>query len=91
MAIGQHNSDFETSKSFRPGLRRKFQSPLKRMLLGWAVFLFSEVKDVSFTHNNSGCGAVVHVRNGRRGVRRALLAVVQHIRQKASVPVMLRS
>ena len=88
MAIGQFNSDI--SKTFRPGLHRKFQSPLK-LRTGWAVFLFSEVKNGFFTHNNSDSRTVVHVRNGCRAVRRGLLAAVQSVWSKASLPIMFRS
>jgi len=90
MPIGQFNSDIKSNKTFRPGPSREFRLASERMY-GWAVFLFSEVKNGNFTHDNSDSRAVVHVRNGRRCVRRALLAAVQPVRQKASVPVMFRS
>ena len=85
MAIGQFNSGLETSKSFRPGLHRKFQSPLKRML-GWAVFLFLERYDenknkVSFD-NSSRCD------NRPRGLVHSLQGVLELV--IASVPKLAR-
>jgi len=71
MAIGQFNSGLrngKTFRSFRPGLHRKFQSPLKH-LNGWAVFLLSEVRNGDCSRDNRDSRALVHVRNGIKRVR----------------------
>ena len=93
MAIGQFNSGLRNGKTFRslrPGLHRKFQSPLKH-LNGWAVFLFSEVRNGDFTRNNRDSGQAVDVPDGIKRVRLLELAVVLFVLQEASVPIMFRS
>jgi len=86
MAIGQYNSE-TVINSFRPGLHRKFQSPLKHLF--WlGRFLFSEVKNVDFNDNFEGCSAVLPVRRRLGCVCRDMLAVLQ---SEASMPIIFRA